>query len=1323
MKIKAALSDFSNTPFNKSESKNTSEALSCIKSFSKNLKDFQKLKAFMVIYIAFIMLFITFLETLYAVTFKYALAKQQMFEGKYITFEDKPNNVLAETDSTVNTGFVGSQVLPNFVVGNIKINGENSSIYQTGGANKSLGREEDPWTSIFAKNFTLDKKGDLSLKGQLFVNKKVILDSSLKIRDDLKVQDDATLGSSSSDELKIKASVTFSSFLSNGGVLYTDDSGVLKQTALGTSAQVLHGGAAPSFGEVVLGIETSGDYVASITAGLGLSGSGSGEGSTPTLTIDVTTTGVTSTTSSNSGLEVTSEGLRLLGGCSDGQALAWSSLSSVWICSSVGGGGGGDITTVGDVLSGTAFSQTAGADGTTLYFEGSTSDANEIALTSADPGADITITIPNIAGTLASLAGTQTFTGNKTFSGTSTFDGTSTFNTDTNLILAGTENLAVTSDLVGDVDVVSIIGTPSSTSGIAQALFIQQGDSSNSNGIDAAFVVDNADADLAITNAILITNSGGGSYTNILNSPTLDISAAGVITGATGIASSGSITFSTFTTNGGLLYTNGSGAVSQTGAGSATTVLHGGTSPSYSAVSLTADVTGTLPVGNGGTGATSLVDLITLGTHTTGNYVATITAGAGLTGTVTSEGSTPTLDIGAGNGITVNADDITIDASTTGTTSTTASNSGLEVTSSGLKIIGGCSDTQFLSWNSSASAWTCTTPSTADITAVGDVTSGAAFTQTVGADGTTLYFEGSTSDANEIALTSADPGADITVTLPNIAGTLASLAGTQTFTGSKSFSATVDVSDLTCTDCLDFAEFEDTLDLDAALTLNQTTNTWSQTYTGTSGAGLTYTASGAITSGNAAIDFQTTNTSTTIPALMISNAGTGFSLRINDDGTTTDTSAFVVNASGNVGIGTTTPATNMALDVNGRVQINLGGTQTSTALCGSHANLGGASVSDVEIVDCTGLPAADYMEMYSVEKGIDVGDIVTPSNTYITTKDGERVAKLTKTTISYQKSLIGIVSDKSKATDFNSIGYNIPDKDNPQPIALNGRVYVNMSSSSDSVKPGDYITASMDPGLGMKANKRGVVVGKALESWDSESDKSKVMVFVNVAYYDPSFDLLVDTKGNISNEVSKTNNLKGEKYVSFEELSKLKADISNMKDNIEKSSFKESSESAISLKLVENDLTIKGKTKLSDIELSGVLSIGDLKLGEEKGTINSTGKLKIQSVDGSDDIEFFSGKMEFTKEGNIKTDIITAKKVNINTKEEDSKSLGTVTIKAGDTEAIVETSALSSDSLIFLTAKNKAVSVAYKIEDEDKFIVLISEKLDSDLKINWWVIN
>lgn len=69
---------------------------------------------------------------------------------------------------------------------------------------------------------------------------------------------------------------------------------------------------------------------------------------------------------------------------------------------------------------------------------------------------------------------------------------------------------------------------------------------------------------------------------------------------------------------------------------------------------------------------------IALGSKTSGDYVASITAGAGLTGTATGEGSTPTIAVGAGNGITVNADDITVDGA-----------NGIVVTADGVNVQGG----------------------------------------------------------------------------------------------------------------------------------------------------------------------------------------------------------------------------------------------------------------------------------------------------------------------------------------------------------------------------------------------------------------------------------------------------------------------------------------------------------------------------------------------------------------------------------------------------------------------------------------------------------
>lgn len=89
-------------------------------------------------------------------------------------------------------------------------------------------------------------------------------------------------------------------------------------------------------------------------------------------------------------------------------------------------------------------------------------------------------------------------------------------------------------------------------------------------------------------------------------------------------------------------------------------------------------------------------------------------------------------------------------------------------------------------------------------------------------------------------------------------------------------------------------------------------------YNGTGGAG------GGVTANSLdftdfkdamALDASTDISIVVTNVLSVINAGTGLSLRVNDDGTTTESTPFAIDASGNVGIGTTSPG--YKLDVNG----------------------------------------------------------------------------------------------------------------------------------------------------------------------------------------------------------------------------------------------------------------------------------------------------------------------------------------------------------------------------------------------------------------------
>lgn len=96
-------------------------------------------------------------------------------------------------------------------------------------------------------------------------------------------------------------------------------------------------------------------------------------------------------------------------------------------------------------------------------------------------------------------------------------------------------------------------------------------------------------------------------------------------------------------------------------------------------ITLAGDLSGSVTLtnlANGTLTATIAPDSVALGTDTTGNYVATITAGAGISGSSSAEGGTPTIAVVANNGITANA---------TGVYAVAAN--GISVTPSGINVL------------------------------------------------------------------------------------------------------------------------------------------------------------------------------------------------------------------------------------------------------------------------------------------------------------------------------------------------------------------------------------------------------------------------------------------------------------------------------------------------------------------------------------------------------------------------------------------------------------------------------------------------------------
>jgi len=182
-------------------------------------------------------------------------------------------------------------------------------------------------------------------------------------------------------------------------------------------------------------------------------------------------------------------------------------------------------------------------------------------------------------------------------------------------------------------------------------------------------------ADVATGNALISGGVGvAPSYGKIILS-----TAGSHVTGTLPVGNGGTGQASNLTQYG-VVYGGTTTAMATSAAGTATQVLHGNAAgaPTFSAVSLTADVSGTLPVANGGTGA------ITLTGYVKGTGTAALTASAtipntdisGLGTMSTQAASAVAITGGAINGTTVGATTASTGAFTTVTATTSVLSTG-----------------------------------------------------------------------------------------------------------------------------------------------------------------------------------------------------------------------------------------------------------------------------------------------------------------------------------------------------------------------------------------------------------------------------------------------------------------------------------------------------------------------------------------------------------------------------------------------------------------------------------------------------------------------
>jgi hypothetical protein len=151
-----------------------------------------------------------------------------------------------------------------------------------------------------------------------------------------------------------------------------------------------------------------------------------------------------------------------------------------------------------------------------------------------------------------------------------------------------------------------------------------------------------------------------------------------------------------------------------------------------------------------------------------------------------------------------------------------------------------------------------------------------------------------------------------------------------------------------------------------------------------------------------------------------------------------------------------------------------------------------------------GMIAQSYATGHIIESRIypkkgesfEVGDILSITDASESAQATES-ARFTKSQKAYDQNIVGVAE------------YNETDGFKP---TFAGVFETKVSTLNGPIRAGDPITSSEIPGVGMKATKAGPIVGKALEPYDNPDPDAvgKIMVFVNVSWYDPDV-YLTDT--------------------------------------------------------------------------------------------------------------------------------------------------------------------------------------------------------------------
>ena len=276
-----------------------------------------------------------------------------------------------------------------------------------------------------------------------------------------------------------------------------------------------------------------------------------------------------------------------------------------------------------------------------------------------------------------------------------------------------------------------------------------------------------------------------------------------------------------------------------------------------------------------------------------------------------------------------------------------------------------------------------------------------------------------------------------------------------------------------------------------------------------------------------------------VPETDADTSGPGYSFIINDTNNDTEADFMIKYGTGNVGIGTVTPAAKLdvvrpttsndpvarwntqttvgmlthhtvmtlsggSFDVTNPLvtpSLRLNHTATGNVLlAGGGGNVGIGTSSPAAKLEVAGtvrvsvleIAGADLAEKFPMSEPSEPGPVVGI--------DTRRPGALRPSQLGYDSRVAGVISGAGGLSVGAVLGLCTPEPD-AQPIALSGRVWTWCDATEHAIEPGDLLTTSARPGHAMKAadpsRAHGAVLGKAMSRL-ARGETGLVLVLINL---------------------------------------------------------------------------------------------------------------------------------------------------------------------------------------------------------------------------------